>query len=139
MRTPGELMSTRASPRLLDVLILSRTDHIVETCYSQDPLIRAYRSFLELLHSLLTEFSTSQTFSEIVTPIRRQDLRMKKNMFTRSRSSATATAKCATRSVGKGAGLAEMSKAGVPSRPGFTISTEVCTLFFENKNSVRKK
>ncbi len=37
---------------------------------------------------------------------------------------------------GKGAGLAEMSKAGVPVPPGFTISTEVCTLFFENGNKV---
>ncbi len=27
---------------------------------------------------------------------------------------------------GKGAGLAEMSRAGVPVPPGFTISTEVC-------------
>ena len=40
---------------------------------------------------------------------------------------------------GKGAGLAEMSKAGVPVPPGFTISTEVCTLFFENGNKVPKE
>src|SRR2546423_6652177 len=39
---------------------------------------------------------------------------------------------------GKGAGLAEMSKAGVPVPPGFTISTEVCNLFFENGNKVPK-
>src|SRR6202035_1870749 len=37
---------------------------------------------------------------------------------------------------GKGAGLAEMSKSGVPVPPGFTISTEVCTTFFENKRTV---
>src|SRR5438270_9916893 len=37
---------------------------------------------------------------------------------------------------GKGAGLAEMSKAGVPVPPGFTISTEVCTIYFENGNKV---
>ncbi len=37
---------------------------------------------------------------------------------------------------GKGAGLAEMSKAGVPVPPGFTISTEVCNLFFDNGNKV---
>ncbi len=37
---------------------------------------------------------------------------------------------------GKGAGLAEMCKAGVPVPPGFTISTEVCNLFFENQNKV---
>jgi pyruvate,orthophosphate dikinase len=40
---------------------------------------------------------------------------------------------------GKGAGLAEMSRAGVPVPPGFTISTEVCTLFFENGNKVPKE
>jgi pyruvate,orthophosphate dikinase len=32
---------------------------------------------------------------------------------------------------GKGAGLAEMSRAGVPVPPGFTISTQVCNIFFE--------
>ena len=37
---------------------------------------------------------------------------------------------------GKGSGLAEMSKAGVPVPPGFTISTEVCNLFFENDKKV---
>jgi pyruvate,orthophosphate dikinase len=37
---------------------------------------------------------------------------------------------------GKGAGLAEMSKAGVPVPPGFTISTEVCNIYFQNKNAV---
>ncbi len=31
---------------------------------------------------------------------------------------------------GKGAGLAEMSRAGVPVPPGFTISTEVCNIYF---------
>jgi pyruvate,orthophosphate dikinase len=40
---------------------------------------------------------------------------------------------------GKGAGLAEMSRAGVPVPGGFTISTEVCNLFFENGNKVPKE
>ncbi|HDQ25174.1 MAG TPA: pyruvate, phosphate dikinase [bacterium] len=35
---------------------------------------------------------------------------------------------------GKGAGLAEMTKAGVPVPPGFTITTEVCNLFYEVGN-----
>ncbi len=35
---------------------------------------------------------------------------------------------------GKGAGLAEMSRAGVPVPPGFTISTEACRVFNENGN-----
>src|ERR1035437_10142770 len=37
---------------------------------------------------------------------------------------------------GKGAGLAEMSRAGVPVPPGFTITTEVCNIYFENGNRV---
>jgi pyruvate,orthophosphate dikinase len=37
---------------------------------------------------------------------------------------------------GKGAGLAEMSRANLPVPPGFTISTEVCNIYFRNKNSV---
>ncbi len=36
---------------------------------------------------------------------------------------------------GKGAGLAEMSRAGVPVPPGFTIATQVCNLYFENGNT----
>ncbi len=37
---------------------------------------------------------------------------------------------------GKGAGLAEMCRAGVPVPPGFTISTEVCNLYFDNNRQV---
>src|SRR5512147_3181023 len=37
---------------------------------------------------------------------------------------------------GKGAGLAEMSRAGVPVPPGFTISTEVCNIYFNNNKKV---
>jgi pyruvate,orthophosphate dikinase len=37
---------------------------------------------------------------------------------------------------GKGAGLAEMSRAKLPVPPGFTISTNVCNLYFEAGNKV---
>jgi len=36
---------------------------------------------------------------------------------------------------GKGAGLAEMTNIGVPVPPGFTISTEVCTYFYDHGKS----
>ncbi len=39
---------------------------------------------------------------------------------------------------GKGANLAEMSSIGVPVPPGFTISTEVCELYYKNKSSIPK-
>src|SRR5450432_4573672 len=37
---------------------------------------------------------------------------------------------------GKGAGLAEMCRAKLPVPPGFTVSTQVCNLYFQNKNAV---
>ncbi len=37
---------------------------------------------------------------------------------------------------GKGAGLAEMSRAGVPVPPGFTISTDVCKVYYGNNNQL---
>lgn len=40
---------------------------------------------------------------------------------------------------GKGAGLAEMSRAGVPVPPGFTIVTDVCNVFFDNNQTVPKE
>ena len=36
---------------------------------------------------------------------------------------------------GKGAGLAEMSRAGVPVPPGFTVITDVCNLFFDKNEA----
>ena len=33
---------------------------------------------------------------------------------------------------GKGAGLAEMIKMGIPVPPGFTVTTEACNMFYEN-------
>ena len=37
---------------------------------------------------------------------------------------------------GKGSGLAEMTNAGLPVPPGFTISTEVCTIYYEQKAKI---
>jgi pyruvate, orthophosphate dikinase len=37
---------------------------------------------------------------------------------------------------GKGAGLAEMSSIGIPVPPGFTISTEACRIFYENRKRI---
>ncbi|MCU0243525.1 MAG: pyruvate, phosphate dikinase, partial [Acidobacteria bacterium] len=37
---------------------------------------------------------------------------------------------------GKGANLAEMAGIGLPVPPGFTVSTEVCALFYKNKQRI---
>jgi pyruvate,orthophosphate dikinase len=39
---------------------------------------------------------------------------------------------------GKGANLAEMSRIGLPVPPGITITTEVCTYYYENKKTYPK-
>src|SRR5262250_2059257 len=40
---------------------------------------------------------------------------------------------------GKGAGLAEMSMAGVPVPPGFTITTDVCRHYYANGKKLPKE
>ena len=37
---------------------------------------------------------------------------------------------------GKGAGLAEMTRAGLPVPPGFTISTEVCSIYYRERKRI---
>mgnify|MGYP003319376963 FL=1 len=39
---------------------------------------------------------------------------------------------------GKGANLSEMGRMGLPVPPGFTISTKVCELFYEDKKKLNK-
>ncbi len=40
---------------------------------------------------------------------------------------------------GKGVNLSEMGRMGLPVPPGFTISTEVCDLFYKNKKKLKPK
>ncbi len=40
---------------------------------------------------------------------------------------------------GKGANLSEMGRMGLPVPPGFTISTEVCEIFYKNKKKINYK
>jgi pyruvate, orthophosphate dikinase len=40
---------------------------------------------------------------------------------------------------GKGANLAEMTRIGLPVPPGFTMTTEVCTYYYQNKKSYPKE
>ena len=39
---------------------------------------------------------------------------------------------------GKGAGLSEMTRLKLPVPPGFTITTEVCNKYYENKKRLPK-
>ena len=40
---------------------------------------------------------------------------------------------------GKGANLSEMGRMGLPVPPGFTISTKVCDLFYQNQKKLNSK
>src|SRR6202030_169503 len=51
---------------------------------------------------------------------------------------AAVRASMRTRLGGKGSGLAEMAHLGLPVPPGFTITTEVCTYFYDNKKTYPK-
>src|SRR5690348_12709104 len=61
---------------------------------------------------------------------------MKKHVYSFGNGTADGDGKMKDTLGGKGAGLAEMSRANLPVPPGFTISTEVCNIYFENKNAV---
>src|SRR5580692_2526075 len=61
---------------------------------------------------------------------------MKKHVYLFGNGKADGDGKMKDVLGGKGAGLAEMSRAGLPVPPGFTIATDVCVLFFENGNKV---
>src|SRR6266545_4397258 len=40
---------------------------------------------------------------------------------------------------GKGSGLAEMTNADLPVPPGFTISTDVCTIYYKERSKIPAK
>ena len=40
---------------------------------------------------------------------------------------------------GKGSNLAEMARMGLPVPPGFTISTEMCKIFYKNRKILNSK
>jgi pyruvate,orthophosphate dikinase len=61
---------------------------------------------------------------------------MKKYVYSFGDGTADGDGKMKDTLGGKGAGLAEMSRAKLPVPPGFTISTEVCTIYFRNDNTV---
>src|SRR5580692_8427150 len=61
---------------------------------------------------------------------------MKKYVYSFGNQTADGDGKMKDVLGGKGAGLAEMSRAKLPVPPGFTISTEVCNIYFQNKFTV---
>ncbi|MDR0909238.1 MAG: pyruvate, phosphate dikinase [Spirochaetaceae bacterium] len=59
---------------------------------------------------------------------------MSKHVYFFGEGKAEGDAKMRDELGGKGANLAEMTNLGIPVPPGFTISTEVCAAYYENKN-----
>jgi len=64
---------------------------------------------------------------------------MKKLIFNFSSKESLNSKKAKSILGGKGANLAEMGKLGLPVPPGFTISTEVCELFYKNKKKLNSQ
>ncbi|HXB71375.1 MAG TPA: pyruvate, phosphate dikinase [Candidatus Acidoferrales bacterium] len=61
---------------------------------------------------------------------------MSKHVYSFGNGTADGDGKMKDTLGGKGAGLAEMCRAKLPVPPGFTISTQVCNIYFENGNAV---
>lgn len=60
---------------------------------------------------------------------------MKKMVYYFGKNNAEGNADMKELLGGKGANLAEMAQIGLPVPPGFTITTEVCTAFYENNKN----
>ena len=58
---------------------------------------------------------------------------MKKHVYSFGGGTADGDGKMKDMLGGKGAGLAEMSRAGLPVPPGFTIATDVCNILFRER------
>ena len=63
----------------------------------------------------------------------------KKYVYTFGDGQAEGNAKMKNLLGGKGANLAEMNLVGIPVPPGFTLTTEVCTLYNKNGKSYTLK
>src|ERR1700742_612521 len=61
---------------------------------------------------------------------------MSKHVYSFGNGTADGDGKMKDTLGGKGAGLAEMCRAKLPVPPGFTVSTEVCNIYFHNGKSV---
>ncbi len=61
---------------------------------------------------------------------------MKKYVYSFGGGTAEGDGKMKDTLGGKGAGLAEMSRAGLPVPPGYTIATDICNIYFKNGNRV---
>jgi len=61
---------------------------------------------------------------------------MSKNVFSFGGGTADGHGKMKDILGGKGAGLAEMCRAGLPVPAGFTIATHVCNIYFENQKQI---
>src|SRR5512138_2263353 len=64
---------------------------------------------------------------------------MKKLVYSFGNGTADGDGKMKDTLGGKGAGLAEMCRAKLPVPPGFTISTEVCNIYFQNNYQVPRE
>ena len=66
-------------------------------------------------------------------------MRKQKHIFLFSDGKAEGNAKMRSLLGGKGAGLHEMTRIGIPVPPGFTISTEVCTYYYSHNRRYPKE
>ena len=64
---------------------------------------------------------------------------MKKYVYSFSQQKSDGNATMKELLGGKGANLAQMAKLGMPVPPGFSISTEVCTYFYQNNQKYPKE
>jgi pyruvate,orthophosphate dikinase len=74
--------------------------------------------------------------ARVAVPTKKLASRAKKHVFFFGSGKADGDRTMRDTLGGKGAGLAEMTNAGLPVPPGFTISTDVCTVYYAEKGTI---
>jgi pyruvate,orthophosphate dikinase len=74
--------------------------------------------------------------AKVAAPAKKPAERAKKHVFFFGNGKADGDRTMRDTLGGKGAGLAEMTNAGLPVPPGFTISTDVCSVYYAEKGKI---
>src|SRR5436305_7743491 len=87
----------------------------------------------------MLEFKANQLFSQATGIFIAKSAKTTKYVYSFGNKKADGNGSMKPLLGGKGANLAEMTRIGLPVPPGFTITTEVCTYFYDHKRTYPKE
>lgn len=110
---------------------------LAQTLATQKRFLELFIDHAERNHSTPAQTAPSEKMDQTMTNGRpAQQQQPKKFVYKFGGETADGSADLRNLLGGKGANLAEMARLGLPVPPGFTITTEVCTEYFNNGHKI---